>query len=94
MTTHKAAPWRQVRRHRGGTERGSCPPHTSIMVSASEEGYYSASCLACGLAGPKREDAREHDVTTRHLRREVASLLEGGRDASAGPSGRSAATGR
>ena len=59
MTTHKSAPWRQVRRHRGGTGRGSCPPHTPIMVSASEEGYYSASCLACGLAGPKREDAWE-----------------------------------
>jgi hypothetical protein len=59
MMTHKSASWRQIRRHRGRTERGSCPPHTPIMVSVSEEGYYLATCLACGLAGPKREDAWE-----------------------------------
>jgi hypothetical protein len=29
------------------------------MVAASEEGRYVASCLACGLAGPEREDGWE-----------------------------------
>jgi hypothetical protein len=29
------------------------------MVVASEEGYYVASCLACGTAGPQREDGWE-----------------------------------
>ena len=29
------------------------------MVAASEEGCYAASCLACGLRGPEREDGWE-----------------------------------
>jgi hypothetical protein len=34
----------------------SCPPHSPILVQAVGEGAYVASCLACGLAGPERED--------------------------------------
>jgi hypothetical protein len=64
MAAHRrSASQRQVRRHGGGTERGSCPPHSPVMVTASEEGYYSATCLACGLVGPKQEDAWEAKVT-------------------------------
>lgn len=39
--------------------RTSCPPHGPIMVDVSESGYYVASCLACGLRGPEREDGWE-----------------------------------
>ena len=61
MTTHKdTLDRRTVSRHRGGARRGvSCLPHGPIMVAASEEGRYSASCLACGVRGPEREDGRE-----------------------------------
>ncbi len=57
MTTQKGTPGPQVRRHRGRS--GRCPPHGPILVDASEEGYYVASCLACGAAGPEREDGWE-----------------------------------
>ena len=36
-----------------------CPPHRPIVVEPSEEGYYVASCLMCGVVGPEREDARK-----------------------------------
>lgn len=42
-----------------------CPPHGPIMVRAVDEGPYAASeayrasCLACGLEGPEREDGWE-----------------------------------
>jgi hypothetical protein len=39
-----------------GTKRGGCPPHRPLVVSASEEGKYSASCLRCGARGPERDD--------------------------------------
>jgi hypothetical protein len=48
---------RRVRKRRGGEKR--CPPHGPIMVTASDEGYYLASCLACGTAGPRQEDRWE-----------------------------------
>ncbi len=50
---------RRVGKHRGVAGRRSCPPHGPIMVAASEEGRYVASCLACGVAGPEREDSWE-----------------------------------
>jgi hypothetical protein len=34
----------------------SCPPHGPHLVEAIEGGRYVARCLACGLAGPVRED--------------------------------------
>ena len=36
-----------------------CPPHGPILVEAVDEGAHVASCLACGSAGPKREDGWE-----------------------------------
>jgi hypothetical protein len=48
-----------VGKHRGVAGRGSCPPHGPIMVAAFEEDRYVASCLACGVAGPEREDSWE-----------------------------------
>lgn len=60
MTTHKGTSGRPARsRRRDRTGRGSCPPHGPILVAASEEGHYVASCLACGAAGPEREDGWE-----------------------------------
>jgi hypothetical protein len=59
VTTHKATPERRARKHRGGDGRGGCPPHGPIMVAASQEGRYAASCLACGLSGPVRKDGWE-----------------------------------
>ena len=60
MTTHKGTFDRRAEGPRGGTGRGaSCPPHGPILVAASAEGRYAASCLACGLAGPEREDSWE-----------------------------------
>jgi hypothetical protein len=59
VTTHKVTPDRQARKRRGEAGRGGCPPHGPIMVAASEEGRYAASCLACGLRGPEREDGWE-----------------------------------
>jgi hypothetical protein len=59
MTTHKVTPDRRARKRRGGDGRGSCPPHGPVMVAASEEGRYAASCLACGARGPEREDGWE-----------------------------------
>jgi hypothetical protein len=57
MTTRKGTPGRRAIKHRG--RRESCPPHGPIMAAASEEGRYVASCLACGVAGPEREDGWE-----------------------------------
>ncbi len=54
-----------ARKPRGGAARRSCPPHGPILVAASEGGScaeggsYVASCLACGLSGPEREDGWE-----------------------------------
>jgi hypothetical protein len=38
------------------SRRKPCPPHGPIVIDASEGGYFVASCLACGLVGPVRED--------------------------------------
>ncbi len=50
---------RRAGKRRGAPGRASCPPHGPIMVAASEEGRYAASCLACGVAGPERGDGWE-----------------------------------
>ena len=55
--THERKPGRRARVHRGGS--ANCPPHTPILVEASEEGYRAALCLACGARGPEREDVWE-----------------------------------
>ena len=34
-----------------------CPPHTPLLVQATEDGYHVARCLVCGLQGPKRENS-------------------------------------
>jgi len=60
VRTHKATPERRASGRRGG--RRGCPPHGPIMVAASEEGRYAASCLACGFRGPEREDGWEAKV--------------------------------
>ena len=39
--------------------RKSCPPHGPHLVESIEGGRYVAWCLACGLAGPVREDGLE-----------------------------------
>jgi hypothetical protein len=36
-----------------------CSPHGPILIEAIEATTYAASCLACGLAGPEREDGWE-----------------------------------
>ena len=36
-----------------------CSPHGPILIQAIEGTTYAASCLACGLAGPEREDGWE-----------------------------------
>ena len=59
MTTQKYTLASQMRKHRSGTGRGSCPPHSPILVEASGEGSYVARCLACGLRGAEQEDAWE-----------------------------------
>lgn len=59
MTAQKDTPGRRVRTHRDGIGRGSCPPHGPILIVAYGEGHYVASCLACGVAGPEREDGWE-----------------------------------
>ena len=33
-----------------------CPPHGPILIKAVEKREYAASCLTCGLEGPKLED--------------------------------------
>ena len=38
-------------------ERKPCLPHGPYVVDAARDGSYVAHCLACGLAGPKGEDA-------------------------------------
>ena len=62
MTTQKYTPASRLREYRSGTERRGCPPHTPLLIEASEEGYYVARCLACGLSGPEREDGWEAKV--------------------------------
>ena len=37
--------------------RNACPPHGPHLVEAGKEGSYVVRCLACGLAGPERQDA-------------------------------------
>ena len=44
------------------------------MVSVSEEGYCLATCLACGLAGPKREDEAAVESSIIMLWKEGRSL--------------------
>jgi hypothetical protein len=36
-----------------------CPPHGPILVQATGQRTYTASCLACGLEGPDRQDGWE-----------------------------------
>jgi hypothetical protein len=43
----------------GSRGRKPCPPHGPHLVGAVKEGFYVAQCLACGLAGPEREDLLE-----------------------------------
>jgi hypothetical protein len=38
------------------SRRMPCPPHGPIVVDASEEGYYVASCMTFKVVGPGRED--------------------------------------
>jgi hypothetical protein len=33
----------------------TCPPHTPLLLQATEDGHRVVRCLACGLLGPKRE---------------------------------------
>ena len=33
------------------------PPHTPLLVRATEDGHCVARCLACGLQGPERENS-------------------------------------
>lgn len=40
-------------------EPRQCPPHGPILVGASEEGVYTATCLSCGVQGPERSDGWE-----------------------------------
>jgi len=56
MTTQKDVRVGLMKGYRGGTARGSCPPHTPILIEASRGGNYVARCLACGVRGPERED--------------------------------------
>jgi hypothetical protein len=39
-----------------------CPPHGPILVEVVENRAHKASCLACGLEGPEREDRREAEL--------------------------------
>lgn len=61
MTTQEYKPASWVGHNRDGSERGSCPPHTPILVEASKRGYV-ARCLVCGLRGQEREDNQEAKV--------------------------------
>jgi hypothetical protein len=36
-----------------------CPPHGPILVQATDLEVYMASCFACGLEGPGRQDGWE-----------------------------------
>ncbi len=33
-----------------------CPRHGPLVGEATEEGFYTLRCLACGVKGPERED--------------------------------------
>ena len=60
MTTRKDTPAGHRMEHRGrAMGHASCPSHGPLVVAASEEGHYAASCLACGLRGPERDDGWE-----------------------------------
>lgn len=37
----------------------SCPPHGPILIQATDQRAFTASCLACGLEGPERVDGWE-----------------------------------
>jgi hypothetical protein len=39
------------------SRRKPCPPHTPLLVRATEEGHCVVQCLACGLHGPERENS-------------------------------------
>jgi hypothetical protein len=36
-----------------------CPPHGPILIQTFEGRVHTASCLACGLEGPERENGWE-----------------------------------
>jgi hypothetical protein len=36
------------------TRTNPCPPHTPLLLQATEDDYFVVRCLACGLLGPKR----------------------------------------
>jgi hypothetical protein len=40
-------------------EHRQCPPHGPLLVGASGEGVYTATCLSCGVQGPDRNDGWE-----------------------------------
>jgi hypothetical protein len=42
-----------------GRRRKGCPVHGLHVVVAVKEGSYVAQCLACGLAGPERQEGLE-----------------------------------
>ena len=42
-----------------GRRRKGCPLHGPHVVDAVKEGSYVARCLACGVAGPERQDGLE-----------------------------------
>ena len=63
MTTRKDTPAGHRTKHRGeAMGHAGCPPHGPLVVAASAEGHYAASCLACGLRGPERYDGWEAKV--------------------------------
>jgi hypothetical protein len=36
-----------------------CAPHGPILIQATDQRTFTASCLACGLKGPERQDGWE-----------------------------------
>ena len=42
-----------------GRRRKGCPQHGPHVVEALKEGSNVARCLACGVAGPERQDGLE-----------------------------------
>jgi hypothetical protein len=45
------------------SRRKPCPPHTPLLVRATEEGHCVVQCLACGLHGPERENSSKARLT-------------------------------
>jgi hypothetical protein len=39
------------------TRTKPCPPHSPLLLQATEDGYCEVRCLACGLLGPKRANS-------------------------------------